>query len=135
MDELKSPLETHLSAAAKEIKVGGRNSTILHFESLAAQLIPIIGPESFRSLLRRSLHMTRRRFPWLALDLEEWGHTNPFSGLHANLDSRNAAEADEACAILLITFVETLVKLVGVTVVTSLSRAAWGGDIAQRWTG
>lgn len=135
MDELKSQLETHLSAAAKEIQAGGGNSTILHFESLAAQLLPVIGPESFQSLLSRSLHMTSQRFPWLAMDLKEWDHTNRFSGLQANLDSRNAAEAGEAGAVLLTTFVETLVKLLDVPVVTNVLRAAWGNDIAQRWTG
>ncbi len=135
MDELKSQLETHLSAAAKEIQAGGGNSTILHLESLAAQLLPVIGHESFQSLLNRSLHMTSRRFPWLAMDLKEWDHTKRFSGLQANLDSRNATEAGEAGAVLLTTFVETLVKLLDVPVVTNVLRAAWGNDIVQRWTG
>jgi hypothetical protein len=135
VEELKTQLEIHLSAAAKEIQVGGGNSTILHLETLAAQLLPVIGNESFQSLFSRSLHMTSRQFPWLAMDLKEWDHTNRFSGLQANLGSRNASEAGAAGAVLLTTFVETLVQLLDVPIVTNVLRAAWGNDIAQRWTG
>jgi hypothetical protein len=69
------------------------------------------------------------------MDLKEWDHSHRFSGLQANLDSRNTAEAGEAGAVLLTTFVETLVKLLDVPVVTNVLRAAWGDDIAQRWIG
>ena len=135
MEELKSQLETHLGMAAAEIRAGGGNSTILHFEALAGQLLPVLGDESFQSLFSRSLHLTSRRFPWLAMDLKEWDHTNRFSGLQANLDSRNATEAGAAGVVLLTTFVETLVKLLDVPIVTNVLRAAWGNDIVQRGSG
>lgn len=135
MEKLKTQLKTHLSVAAGQKQADGGNTTIRHFEALAAQLLPVIGDDSFQSLLSRSLHLTSRRFPWLAMDLKEWDHTNRFSGLQANLDSRDVAEASAAGAVLLTTFVETMVALLDVPIVTNVLRAAWGKDIAQRWTG
>ena len=135
MEALKLQLQAHLSAASADVQPGSRNSTILHLEALAAQLLPIIGNNSFQSLLSRSLHLTSRDFPWLAMDLKEWDHTNRFSSLQTNFESKTAAEAVAAGATLLTTFVETLVELLDVPVVTNVLRAAWGGDILQRWPG
>lgn len=135
MEELKTQMETHFLAAAVQTQASGDNTTILHLEALASQLLPVIGEDSFQSLLNRSLHLTSRRFPWLAMDLKEWDHTNRFSGLQANLDSRNRTEASAAGAVLLTTFVETMVALLDVPIVTNVLRTAWGDDIAQRWTG
>jgi hypothetical protein len=108
------------------------NYTIELWEALAARLVPIIGAEGFQSLLDRSLHMTSTTFPWLAIDLIVWDHSEFFSGLKANLSQRTPAEASSGGLALLLTFVETLVALLDVEVVSNILRSAWGDHVVQR---
>lgn len=107
-------------------------TTIRLWEALAVILVPIIGVGSFRSLLDRSLHLNGKTFPWLALDMRTWDNADRFSGLRDSLNSRHPTEAASASLALLTTFVETLVGLIGVPLVTNVLRLAWGDHIIQR---
>jgi hypothetical protein len=133
MDRLTAQLQEQLLASAAQTPAEAVDFTIGLWEALAARLIPIIGDDGFRSLLQRNLHLTSKVFPWLAMDLSAWDHSERFSGLRANLRCRNPGEAADAGLALLTAFVETLVALLGVPVVSNLLRSAWGDHIVQRW--
>ncbi len=133
MDKLTTQLQEQLLASAGQTPAEAVDFTIGLWEALAARLIPIMGDDGFRALLQRSLHLTSKTFPWLAMDLSAWDHSKRFSGLRANLHCRNPGEAAVASLALLTTFVETLVALLGVPVVSNLLRSAWGDHIVQRW--
>ena len=125
-------LQEQLLASAAQTPEEAVDFTIGLWEALAACLIPIIADDGFRSLLERSLHLTSKTFPWLAMDLRVWDHSKRFSGLRANLNCRNSGEAAAAGLALLTTFIETLVAFLGVPLVSNLLRAAWGDHIVQR---
>lgn len=133
MEKLTAQLHEQLLASAARTPAEAVDFTIGLWEALAARLIPIINDDGFRSLLERSLHLTSKTFPWLAMDLSARDHSKRFSGFKANLHSRNPGEAAAAGLALLTTFVETLVALLGVPLVTNLLRSAWGDHVLQRW--
>ena len=133
MDKLTAQLQEQLHACVAQTPAEAIDFTIGLWEDLAARLIPVIGDDGFRSLLQRSLHLTSKIFPWLAMDLRAWDHSARFSGLRANLHCRSPGEAAAAGLALLTTFVETLVALLGVPVVSNILRSAWGDHIVQRW--
>ena len=133
MDKLTAQLQEQFLASAAKTPAEAVDFAIGLWEALAARLIPVIDDDGFRSLLERSLHLTSKKFPWLAMDLNAWDHSKRFSGLRANLHCRNPGEAAAAGLALLTTFVETLVALLGVPLVTNVLRSAWGDQIVQRW--
>jgi hypothetical protein len=132
MDKLAAQLQEQLLAKEAQTPEEAVDITIGLWEALAARLVPIIGGDGFQSLLERSLHMTSPDFPWLAMDLHAWDHSQRFSGLRANLNCRHPSEAAAGGLALLVTFVETLVALLDVPVVSNILRAAWGEHIGQR---
>ena len=134
MEQLTAQLREQLLASAAQTPEGAVDFTIGLWEALAARLVPIIGDDGFRSLLARSLHLTSKNFPWLAMDLSAWDHSDRFSGLRANLNCRNPGEAAAAGLALLTTFVETLVALLDVPLVSNILRSAWGDHFVQRWS-
>ena len=133
MEKLTAQLQQQLLASAAQTPAEAVDFTIWLLEALAARLIPIIDDDGFRSLLERSLHLTSKTFPWLAMDPSARDHSKRFSGLKANLYSRSPGEAAAAGPALLTIFVETLVALLGVPLVTNVLRSAWGDHVPQRW--
>jgi hypothetical protein len=132
MEKLTEQLRQQISASAPQTPEGAVATTISLWDALAKTLVPIIGDDSFRSLLERSLHLNGKNFPWLVLDMRTWDHSDRFSGLRDNLNSRDPVEAADAGLALLTTFVETLVELIDVPLVSNILRSAWGDHIIQR---
>ncbi len=101
------------------------------WESLALELIAIIGEEGFQSMYARSAHLNSVAFPWLLLDHVTQISASRFAGLQISLENRNLtapAEANEASKALLITFVDILALLIGDPLTTSILQAAWIDD-------
>jgi len=126
MGGLTAQLEQQISFITRVTPEETVNSMISSWEALAGCLVPVIGDTGFRSLLDRSLHLTSRSFPWLAMDLSAWDHSDRFSSLRDSLGSQPASEVALGGLALLTTFVETLIELIDVPLVTNLLRAAWG---------
>ena len=132
MEKLTARLREQILASAPKEPDEAVGATIGLWEALAARLVPIIGDDGFRSLLDRSLHLTSKCFPWLAMDLSVWDHSDRFSGLRDNLNSRSAVEAAAAGLALLTTFVATLVELIDEPLVSDMLNSAWGNPVVQR---
>lgn len=101
------------------------------WESLALELIAIIGEDGFQSLYARSAHLNSVAFPWLLLDHVTQISTSRFAGLQISLEKRNLtapAEVNEASKALLITFVDILALLIGDPLTTSILQSAWIDD-------
>jgi hypothetical protein len=125
MEKLTVQLLEHIRDNALPGPDDAVDSSIRMWEALAAQLIPVVGADGFQSLYDRCIHLTSKRFAWLAMDLGSWDHSARFSVLRDNLNSRHPAEAATAGLALLTTFIETLVELVGAPLVGNVLRAAW----------
>ena len=105
------------------------------WERVASQFAPLIGEGGVGVLYARSLHLTRSRFPWLALPQEPRQTDSPYTDLKVSLERREPSEAREAIGALMITFAELLTALIGETLTTRILSSAWanGGpdDTAQ----
>ena len=132
MNKLTAQLQEQFLASAAQTPQEAVDFMIGLWEALAACLIPITADDGFRSLFERSLHLTSKTFPWLAINLGAWDRSKRFSGLRANLDCQNSDEAAAAGFALLTTFVETLVALLGAPLVSNVLRSAWGDHVIQR---
>jgi hypothetical protein len=106
------------------------DASILLWEGLAAELVPVIGERGFASLYSRSLFRACTRFPWLGLPGEGAGDET-FPMLAARLVPTDPAEAAHACAGLLIIFIDTLILLIGELLTNSILSQAWGDDLVN----
>ncbi len=102
--------------------------SIALWESLASELIAIIGEGGFQSLYSRSIYLVKPAYPWLALKLSSPQTGSRFAGLHMSFEGRNITEIGEANIALLICFTDILSGLIGEILTTSILRAAWGDD-------
>ena len=108
--------------------------TLQLWESLAAELVPIVGEDGFAMLYMRSLHLTRITFPWLAIDAQDEHALHKanaqFAWLKISLQNK-PAEAVDASRTLLITFTDILAALIGEPLTNGILRAAWGDDASE----
>lgn len=101
------------------------------WESLAAELIPIIGEAGFAILYARSLHLTQSNFPWLGAGQTPQPTDSQFKSLSTSLAARAASEAGEACEALFATFIAILATLIGESLTNGILRAAWSDDASE----
>lgn len=106
------------------------DASILLWEALAAELVPVIGDRGFASLYSRSLFQACTKFPWLALPGER-AEDETFPMLAARRVPNDPAEAANACAGLLIIFTDTLILLIGEFITNSILSKAWGDDLVN----
>jgi hypothetical protein len=106
--------------------------TIRLWQSIASELIPIIGEDGFAALYSRSLHVTRSTFPWLNATGQKPQQADlQFIALKASLEARTSAESVEVGAALLFTFTDILASLIGESLTTGILRAAWGDHASE----
>src|SRR5690606_35621159 len=74
--------------------------TINLWQSLAFELIAIIGEGGFQSLYARSIHLSNATFPWLTCAHPAQGTDSRFAGLKKNLEAQDLAQAGEASITL-----------------------------------
>lgn len=96
------------------------------WERLSAGLVMIIGNDGFAALYDRSVHLASATHPWLVPDEPPAGSHSRFARLKSCLQARTPDEAREATVLLLGTFTDVLVTLIGQTLTTNILRAAWG---------
>lgn len=100
--------------------------TLQLWESIASELIPLIGRDGFAILFDRCLHLTRSSFPWLAVGHVMQPADPDFTLLRMSLDGQTIAEAGEASKALLATFTKLLDMLIGESLTAVILLAAWG---------
>ena len=104
-------------------------SVTLHlWESLAYELASIIGEGGFQSLYARSVHLTRKSFPWIDLNPSSIPTVSRFVNLKNCLEERDFRVACEASITLLNIFIDILIVLIGELLTTSILCSAWGDD-------
>ena len=92
---------------------------------MAAQLIPVIGVMGADVLFRRSLHLTSTTFPWLAIVGDHGNRDALLESFKARLAGRETDTATEVSCILLVTVVELLNNLIGVSLTERLLDPIW----------
>ena len=100
------------------------------WEQMAIHIIAIVGDGGFNSLYARSLFLTKPRYPWLAGQAEAVQTWPRLEELKNSFEGQTPAQIREANALLLMTFTDILVTLIGEQLTTRLLNSAWS-DIAQ----
>lgn len=97
------------------------------WQTLAVEIITVVGRDGFALLFLRSRYLCSRQYPWLMPSPRSARKKFRFLKLTTTLDGRDADTAAEASLALLATFLEILGQLIGHAVTSSLLDAAWKG--------
>lgn len=106
------------------------NLTIHLWESIASELIPLIGKDGFVILYARCLAITQTTFPWLAANQGPQTTDTQFILLKKSLEGRAFTEAHDASKTLFITFIDILTTLIGESLTTSILQTVWNEDVS-----
>ncbi|MET3108560.1 hypothetical protein AAKU67_003228 [Oxalobacteraceae bacterium GrIS 2.11] len=104
------------------------DDALLLWQRLSVELVPIIGDGGFDSLYVRSLNVCSQKYAWILVKGIMQSKHASFLEFIAMLKDRDAAEATEAIASLLIIFTDILATLIGISLTTRILRSAWGDD-------
>ena len=102
------------------------------WEKIATQIIAIVGEGGFNSLYLRSVFLTQSTFPWLSAVSLSPQTDQRFTDLKISLEGQTPEQASAANSLLLITFTDILVSLIGEQFTIRLLRSAWGDDPSER---
>ncbi len=80
---------------------------------VTTHLAPVIGAGGVDALFHRSLHITRRSFPWLAVNGHNGNSAALFASITTSLASGDPDAAIEASSEFLLNFIELLTSLIG----------------------
>jgi hypothetical protein len=100
-------------------------------DRFAAQLTPLIGAAGMHALTGRSLHLTRREFPWLEDVRLADDADGPLDRVRRCLEHQDAATAADAAVAVLATLVALLSALIGEGVTARLLHAAWSARLPR----
>lgn len=88
-------------------------------------LSPVIGARGNAALYKRSLHLARAQYPWLAAAYEGAVQPGDYGALRAALAQQTATQASQAHEELLRIFHDLLADLIGRSLTERLLQAAW----------
>jgi len=88
-------------------------------------LAPVIGPRGSAALYKRSLHLARADFPWLAAAYEGAVDPGDFGALRAALAKQDAPAAAAAHDATLQIFHDLLADLIGRSLTQRLLQSVW----------
>ena len=126
-----NPPGRHIAAALA--RLAGRDATASQIADAAATtwlgidvaLAPIIGQRGVAALYKRSLHLNRPAYPYLAQAFESVQATLNVTPLKAVLGHQTAGEAAAVGGATLQTFHELLTHLIGDSLTERLLRSVW----------
>ena len=101
------------------------------WESMASEIISLVGTGGFISLYARSLFLVRPSFPWLVVDAAPADKSHRFEQLKTTLAGQSPEHARAANIMLLITFTDILAALIGDPLTTSILGTAWGNTASD----
>ena len=101
------------------------DTSIELWEQLMLPLLPLIGTLNFECLFSRSLHITRRIYPWIIPRSHVNGPSVAYADLRSCLAGDGVEETSLASISLLNTFIDTLVLLVGERLTQHVLDLAW----------
>jgi hypothetical protein len=100
-------------------------ATLNTWRRMADRLAPVIGVRGVDALFGRSLHVTSKTFPWLAMAENDGSNAALLTGLKARLAGQEPAAAAEASDALLGNFTELLTTLIGASLTERLLAPVW----------
>ena len=101
------------------------------WEKLALELVGIIGEGGFSSLYVRSVFLSQARFPWLIDTALPEKANQPLAELRTKFAGRTFEEISAANILLLRTFSDILVTLIGEELTNIILRSAWGNSASE----
>lgn len=107
------------------------DTSVQAWELLASALISIVGEPGFEALFARSAHLVGNKFPWFQVDPLELATDPEFTLLRRRLDGRDFVQARLASTLMLTTFIDTLVSLIGEHMAVIILHTAFGHDSAK----
>ena len=110
----------------------GADAACALWETLATEVISIVGTGGFDSLYARSVFLAQSRFPWLAAGASSAQAGHRFASLKTSLAAQTPAHAGEANRLLLVTFTDIVASLIGEALTTGILRSAWGNAAADK---
>lgn len=122
-ETIRRKLAQRAGGAADAKAVAG--AAISTWQAASVRLAPVIGGQGVDVLFRRSLHLTGKNFPWLAVAGHEGSNTALLASLQARLAGCGAGLAIEASAALLVTFTGLLESLIGESLTERLLAPVW----------
>ena len=100
-------------------------ATFSTWRQMAARLAPLIGARGVDVLFSRSLHLTSKAFPWVAIAGDHADSAASLASFKACFETRETAVAAEASYALLLTFTELLETLIGESLTERLLGPIW----------
>lgn len=100
-------------------------ATLDTWHQVADRLAPVIGARGVDALLSRSLHLTNRAFPWLAITGSDGDSVALLASLKTRLAGAETTAAAQAGHALLATFTELLATLIGESLTERLLTPVW----------
>ena len=101
------------------------------YDRLARELTPLIGGGGVDAVTARSLHLTRREFPWLQGFPDAGDSDGRCAETRLRLERQDPAEAAEAVVAALATLVALLIALIGQGLTSRLVQAAWSTQLPR----
>ncbi len=100
-------------------------ATLNTWRQVADRLAPVIGARGVDALFSRSLHVTSKTFPWLAMAENNGNSAALLTSLKVRLAGQETAAAAEASVALLVNFTELLATLIGASLTERLLASVW----------
>ena len=100
-------------------------ATLSTWHHVADRLVPVIGPRGVDALFNRSLNVTCKTFPWLAIAGNDGNGAAQLAALRLRLAGREPDIAAEASYVLLVTFTVLLANLIGESLTERLLEPVW----------
>ncbi|SDP88091.1 hypothetical protein SAMN05216303_108234 [Rhodoferax sp. OV413] len=94
------------------------------WQTMAAQLEPVIGVRGVSVLLNRALYLTVKSYPWLTPTNAQEA-ADAMENIKLRFVGRTALEAAEGGCALLVTFTELLASLIGESLTERLLACVW----------
>jgi hypothetical protein len=101
------------------------DASVAIWGAIDRSLSPVIGQRGSAALYRRSLHLAREDYPWLAVVYESAAEGRDFADLHAALVQQTAEHAAAAHDHALQTMLDLLTELIGHALSERLLQSAW----------
>jgi hypothetical protein len=92
---------------------------------LVVQLAPVIGVRGIDALFSRTLHLTRKSFPWVAVAGDVERGISALDAISGRLQRQDASTAAAASCELLVAFTVLLADLIGESLTDRLLAPVW----------
>lgn len=104
---------------------------VILWEQVAIQIISIVGEDGFNSLYARSVFLAQPTFPWLATSSLSPQTDQRFAELKKRFEEQTPLQVRDANSLLLLTFTDTLAKLIGEPLTARILASAWDKDASH----